>query len=166
MICPVSTWTSSARGQKASSNISRILIREAGVEEQVTFHGFVARDQLVAAIRASDIFVFPSIWDEPFAITPLLALGCGTPLVATRAGGTPEGFADGETALLVPINDPQAMADAIVRLVQDETLRHKLRENGMREARERWSFGAYVDRLEEFYRRVIDRSGARIGVNG
>jgi glycogen(starch) synthase len=144
----------------------RGLIREAGVEEQVTFHGFVARDQLVAAMRASDIFVFASIWDEPFAITPLLALGCGTPLVATRAGGTPEGFADGETALLIPINDPQAMADAIARLARDETLRHRLRENGIREASERWSFGAYEDRLEEFYRRVIERSGARGGVTG
>jgi len=144
----------------------RWLIREEGVEEHVSFHGFVALEQLVAAMRAADIFVFSSIWDEPFAITPLLALGCGTPLVATRAGGTPEGFMDGETALLIPINDPLAMADAIARLTQDERLRLKLRESGIRDASERWSFSAYVDRLEEFYRRVIERLGARVGVIG
>jgi glycogen synthase len=135
------------------------VIREAGVAEAITFHGFVGWDRIVAAMHASDIFVFSSIWDEPFAITPLQALGCGLPVVAARAGGTSEGFEDGEDALLIPVNDPNAMADAIARLVQDAALRIKLRENGIREASERWSFGAYVDRLEEFYRRAIERSG-------
>ena len=135
----------------------RRLIREMGLEDQVTFHGFVPWEQLVQAMHQSDVFVFASIWDEPFAITPLQALGCGLPVVATRAGGTPEGFTDGETALLIPPNDPQAMADAIARLVRDEELRLRLRENGIREAQERWSFDAYVDRLLDFYQRVIER---------
>ena len=108
-------------------------------------------------MRQSDVFVFSSIWDEPFAITPLQALGCGLPVVATRAGGTAEGFVDGETALLIPPNDTRAMADAIARLVRDEPLRQRLRENGIREARERWGFGAYMDRVLDFYHRVCER---------
>jgi len=133
------------------------VIREEEVEDQVTFHGFVPWSTLVQAMHQADIFVFASIWDEPFAITPLQALGCGLPVVATRAGGTPEGFVDGETALLVPPNDAQAMADAIARLIRDEALRHRLRENGIREARERWSFNVYVDRLLDFYQHVTER---------
>lgn len=132
-------------------------IRTAGVETQVTFHGFVEIDALVKALTGSDIFVFPSIWDEPFAIMPLLALGCGVPLVAARAGGTPEGFVHGETALLVEPNDPRALAGAIARLVQDETLCNRLRDNGLRDVQARWSFGAYVDRLEDSYRRMAQR---------
>lgn len=135
----------------------RGVISDAGVEHRVTLHGFVSWERLVQAMHQSDIFLFPSIWDEPFAITPLQAMGCGLPVVATWTGGTPEGVTDGETALLVPPNDPQAMADAVARLVQDEALRRRLRENGIREARERWSFDAYVDRLLDFYQRATGR---------
>ncbi len=77
--------------------------------------------------------------------------------MATRAGGTPEGFVDGETALLIEPNDPQALAGAIERLIQDEALRNRLRENGLRDVQARWSFSAYADRLEEYYQRVIER---------
>ena len=144
-------------GTEGFKQYLRGVIHEAGVEEQVQFHGFVPWRRLVQAMHQSDIFVFPSIWDEPFAITPLQALGCGLPVIATCAGGTPEGFTDGETALLIPPDNAQAMADAIARLVRDETLRQRLRENGIREAQERWGFVAYVDRLLAFYQRVMER---------
>ena len=144
-------------GAEGFKQYLRRVIADAGVEHQVTIHGFVPWARLVQAMHQSDIFLFPSIWDEPFAITPLQALGCGLPVVATRTGGTPEGLTDGETALLVPPNDPQAMAEAIVRLVQDETLRRRLREYGIRKARERWGFDAYVNRLLDFYQRVTER---------
>jgi glycosyltransferase involved in cell wall biosynthesis len=135
-------------------------IEEAGVGDQVTFHGFVPWERLVEEMHQSDIFVFPSVWGEPFAITPLQAMGCGLPVIATRAGGTPEGFEDGETALLIPPNDAEAMASAITRVVRDESLRTCLREKGIRDARERWGFDAYVGRLLEFYRRVQERWSA------
>lgn len=139
------------------------LILERGLSERVTFHGFVPWPQLVQAMHRSDILVFPSIWDEPFAAVPIQAMACGLPVVATWAGGTPEGFADGETALLVPPNDPQALADAIVRLVRDEDLRRKLRENGIRDAQERWGFEAYVNRLLDFCQQTAERWRNRKG---
>ncbi len=144
-------------GAEGFKQYLRRLIREEGVEDRVTFHGFVPWPDLVRAMHEADIFVFPSIWDEPFAITPLQAMGCGLPVVATTAGGTPEGFVDGETALLIPPNDPQALAGAIARLVRDPALRRRLRENGIRDAHTRWRFDAYVDRLVDFYHRVFER---------
>ena len=71
-------------GDKSFKQYLSSLIREAGVEDRVTFRGFVEVDALIKALAERDIFVFPSIWDEPFAIMPLLALGCGIPLVAAR----------------------------------------------------------------------------------
>lgn len=133
------------------------VIRDAGVEDLVSLHGFVQWERLVVEMHQSDIFVFSSIWDEPFATVPLQALGCGIPLIATRAGGTPEGFVDGETALLVPPNDAGSLAEAIARLVSDEPLRGKLRENGIRSAQEQWTFDAYVERFLRFSERVIER---------
>jgi glycosyltransferase involved in cell wall biosynthesis len=144
-------------GAEAFKKYLRQCIHEAGVDEMISFHGFVSWDKLVEAMHQSDIFVFPSIWDEPFASAPLQAQGCGLPVVATRAGGTPEGFVDGQTALLVPPNDPQATAEAIARLVLDDSLRLRLRENGIREVVAQWSFEAYLERLLDFYQRVEER---------
>jgi glycosyltransferase involved in cell wall biosynthesis len=144
-------------GSEGFKDYLRNLILEEGVEDRVTFHGFVPWSELVRAMHEADIFLFPSVWDEPFAITPIQAMGCGLPVVATWTGGTPEGFVDGETALLIPPNDPRALANAIVCLVQNPELRQRLREKGIREAQERWGFEAYVDRLIDFYHRVFER---------
>ncbi len=150
-------------GAEGFKQYLRQVIREAGVESQMEFHGFAPWSRLVEAMHAADIFVFPSIWDEPFAITPLQAMGCGLPVIATRAGGTPEGFTDEETALLIPANDAPALAQALLRLAQDEPLRLRLRENGLRAVQERWSFEAYLNRLVDFYQRIIEqwKSGHR-----
>lgn len=150
-------------GAEGFKQYLRRLIREEGVEDQVTFHGFVPWSDLVRAMHEADIFIFPSVWDEPFAITPLQAMGCGLPVVATTAGGTPEGFEHEETALLIPPNDPRALAEAIARLVRDPVLRRRLRENGIRDAHTRWRFDTYVDRLVDFYHRVCERWKQRRG---
>lgn len=144
-------------GSSRFKNYLHSEIEGAGLEDNVTFQGFVPWERLVEVMHRSDVFIFSSIWDEPFAITPLQAMGCGLPVVAARAGGTAEGFVDGETALLVPPDDAEAMADAVARLVRDDSMRTRLRENGIREARERWSFDAYMDRLVDFYQRVDER---------
>jgi glycogen(starch) synthase len=143
-------------GGEAFKQYLREIIRELDVEQWVTFHGFAPWQELVQEMHQSDIFVFPSIWNEPFATAPLQAAGCGLPVVATLAGGTPEGFTDGETALLIPPNDAQAMADAIARLVRDEDLRRRLCENGARETQKQWSFEAYVERFLDYSQHVTN----------
>jgi glycosyltransferase involved in cell wall biosynthesis len=133
------------------------VIEASGVEEQVSLRGFVPWSDLVEAMHASDIFVFSSIWDEPFATVPLQAAGCGLPVVATRAGGTPEGFVDGETALLIPPDDAPAMADAILRLARDSGLREEIAQRAAQDAQERWTFDAYVNRFWNFCMSVRER---------
>jgi glycogen synthase len=135
----------------------RKVIKSAGVEQQVSLRGFVSWQELAEAMHKSDIFVFSSIWDEPFATVPLQAAGCGMPIVATRAGGTPEGFIHERTALLIPPDDPYAMADAIYRLVEDDALRRSLSKNAAKDARKRWSFEAYVSRFCDFCEEVTER---------
>ncbi len=133
----------------------REVIEASGVKQQVSLLGFVPWSDLVKEMHRSDIFVFPSIWDEPFATVPLQAAGCGLPIVATRAGGTPEGFVDGETALLIPPDDAYAMADAISCLTSDRALRQRISQNAARDAKERWTFEAYVDRFWDFCADVV-----------
>lgn len=134
------------------------VISDEGLGERVALHGRVPRDVVRAWCQSHDVLVFPSEWDEPFAAVPLEAMSAGMAVVATAAGGTPEAVVDGETGLLVAPGDPEALAQAIGRLAQDEELRLRVGRNASRVVRERFDIGTYVDRLEACYRdRLVER---------
>jgi glycosyltransferase involved in cell wall biosynthesis len=76
-------------------------------------------------VRSLDVFVLSSPW-ESFPIGPLEAMACGVPQVATAVGGTPEAVRDGETGLLSPTVDPRAVAERIVRLLGDPSMRARM----------------------------------------
>ena len=133
------------------------VVAEEGMESHVTFHGFVPADAVRRHCQSHDVLVFPSQWDEPFAAVPVEAMSCGMAIVATTAGGTPEAVVDGETGILVPPGDAEALALALRRLASDAGLRRKLGAAAARRARELFDFDAYVDRLEAYYANVIAR---------
>jgi len=76
-------------------------------------------EDIKAAISALDVLVLASSRPEPFGGVVLEAMMLGRPVVGTALGGTPEQIADGVTGLLVPPNDPAAMAEAIARMLED-----------------------------------------------
>lgn len=88
----------------------------------VRFLGVRSHGELPAIYGASDIFVFPSVWQEPFGLVLCEAMAAGKPVVASRVGGIPEVVVDGETGFLVPPGDVPALAQAIGRLVSDRDL--------------------------------------------
>ena len=89
----------------------------------------VSEDALVSLYTEADLFVCPSVY-EPFGIINLEAMACGTPVVASAVGGIVEVVVDGETGLLVPPSDPDALARAIDRLMSDNSLREACARNG------------------------------------
>jgi glycosyltransferase involved in cell wall biosynthesis len=135
------------------------VVKESKVENHVTFHGFVQREELAHVYRTHDVLLFPSIWDEPFAAVPVEAMASGMPVIGTTAGGTPEAVSNGKTGLLVPPDDPDAMAESMARLASDSELRRQLGQNAAQFAREKWDFETYIDRLEKRYTEIATTSG-------
>jgi glycosyltransferase involved in cell wall biosynthesis len=84
----------------------------------------------LAWIASGDAFVLSSAY-EPFGLVILEALGLGIPVVASAAGGPSEILEDGVTGLLFPPGDAGALRDAVLRLMGDDGLRRRLRENGL-----------------------------------
>jgi glycosyltransferase involved in cell wall biosynthesis len=130
-------------------------IQRQGLTNRVSLEGFVPLPRLAESLRASDIFVFPSTWDEPFSITLVAAMASGAAVVATRTGGTPEALLDGVEGLLIPPNDIDALARAVLQLVCDPELRNRLSRAAVVRAATQWSFDAYVDRLERQYQEIV-----------
>ena len=126
-------------------------IRDHGLEKHVFLAGF--RPDILSIHKAFDLFVMSSV-TEGLGTSLLDAMACGKPIVATTAGGMPEVVADGETGLLVPPRDDQALAAAIVTLLKDEPRRRAMGEAGERRVRERFSAERMVQNTLDLYRRV------------
>jgi glycosyltransferase involved in cell wall biosynthesis len=89
--------------------------------------------------RAIDVLAFPSIRKESFGRVAAEAQACGIPVVGTRVGGIPETIHENESGLLVPPQDPRALGDALLRLVNDAPLRHRMGAAGRAQAVERFA---------------------------
>ena len=96
-----------------------------GLRDRVHFLGALSREDVLRLFRAADAVILSSSW-ENLPHTVLEALAVGTPVIATAVGGVPEIVRDGENGLLVPADDPVALAEAIRRLVSDDALRRRL----------------------------------------
>jgi glycosyltransferase involved in cell wall biosynthesis len=99
-----------------------------GVADRVRFSGPLSRDEVLTLFRAVDAALLTSAWENlPHSVVEALAVG--TPVVATAVGGVPEVVRDGQNGLLVPAGDVEAIAGAIRRLAEDESLRTMLAAN-------------------------------------
>ena len=128
----------------------RTLAGELGLDGRARFLGPQPRSTVFELLSAGDAVVLPSKW-ENFPHVLVEALAVGTPVIATAAGGVTEIVRDGENGLLVPPEDPEALAAAIRRYFGDADLRERLRAAGPPSV-ERFSPERIYGRLEELLR--------------
>lgn len=123
-----------------------------GISERVRFLGLRRdRDTLFAAM---DAFVLPSRW-EGLSLSLVEAMGAGRAVVATAVGGNPEVVTDGETGLLVPPDDPSALASALDGLLADPDRRVALGRAASAGARRRFAIEEHVGQLARLYRQGL-----------
>jgi glycosyltransferase involved in cell wall biosynthesis len=129
----------------------RTRAEQLGVADRVVFAGF--RDDAARVVAAADVFALPS-WTEGLPLVVLEAMALGRPVVATTVGGTPELVADGETGLLVPPRDVEALTAALKRVLDDDGLRRRLGEAGRRRVAEHFSSEAMTREILAVYDEV------------
>jgi D-inositol-3-phosphate glycosyltransferase len=109
------------------------IAQDHGVLDAVHFAGRKGRDQLKYYYSAADLFI-TTPWYEPFGITPLEAMACGTPVIGANVGGIKYSVVDGETGALVTPEQPGELAFKINELLADQgpftAVRVKMRWTG------------------------------------
>lgn len=119
--------------------------RDAGVADVTVFAGFGDPAPVVAA---ADVVLVPSRI-EPFGLVAVEAMLLGRPVVASAVGGLTEILTDGVTGRLVPADDPQALAEAVIELLADPPRAAEIGRAGQDDARARFSMATYAQRLDE-----------------
>lgn len=130
----------------------RSLINELGIEDAVTFTGFLTDDHLVPLYGLSDIFVLPS-FEEGFGMVVSEAMATGTPVVASDINGIRQQIEDGQTGFLVEPGNVEELAEALLNLLNDETMRETMAERSQRKANQ-FSWESVTDQYVDVYNRV------------
>lgn len=129
------------------------IARKHGVVEQVIFAGRKNRDRLKYYYAAADIFI-TTPWYEPFGITPLEAMACGTPVIGSNVGGIKYSVKDGETGLLVDPHHPAQLGEAITGLLNDQTLLNTMSENAVERVNRYFTWAKVAEQVMIIYRSV------------
>jgi glycosyltransferase involved in cell wall biosynthesis len=128
-----------------------------GISDKVIFTGFVGDDTLIEYYRSSDVVVLPSTTiQEGFGMVLIEGNACGKPVIGTRVGGIKYVIKDGENGLLVPPKNPEALASAIIKLLNDEDLAKKMGNNGRKLVEEKYTWKKTAEGTEKVYREVTE----------
>jgi glycogen synthase len=131
-------------------------IKADGLSHSIELRGYVSYHQAHYTYRQSDVFVSPT-YAEGFSNTILEAMASGVPVISTDVVGVRDCIQSGQNGMLVPAADPDALAAAIGRLLDDNMLRKRLAESALAEVRRRWAWSVVADQIIKVYDRLLSR---------
>jgi len=147
-------------GRPKEGGASARTIAELGLIDAVEFVSGVPDERIVELYSEAELAVVPSLY-EGFSLPAIEAMSCGVPVVATTGGAIPEVVgSDGDTALLVPPGDSQALAAKLAAALDDPELRARVGAAGRRRVIEHWSWRHTAEKTVEQYRALRATSAA------
>ncbi len=129
------------------------------IKDRILFAGRQARDRLKLFYSAADVFV-TTPWYEPFGMTPLEAMACGTPVVGAQVGGIQYSVRDGETGYLVPPRAPDALAERLAYLYADPEHRRVLSRRALAHVNAHFTWNIVARRIAALYDEVLGSSAS------
>lgn len=134
-------------------------MREAGLDDTYTWLGF--QSDVRSCLRQADIFVLPSLYREGLPSSILEAMYERLPVVGTRVGGVPELIEHGKTGLVVPPRNPQALREALLKLLQSPELRESFGQAGRIRVEKEFSIEQMVNKHLQAFHQIANHSKRR-----
>lgn len=132
------------------------LVDRLGLNDRVTWHGWCNHQKIDSLYQECFAVVFPSVWPEPAGLITLEAYARYRPVIASNVGGIPEHLHDGETGILVPVNDIKKLADAITELSLNYQKTRYLGERGHALFLKEFTMDVHVSNLQQIYEQTIE----------
>jgi len=133
--------------------VQKLLQCSEEISHSIEFTGFIPNDELPQIYASCDLFVAPSIWNEPFGITILDAMASGLPCISSSRGGIPEVV--GDAGILVAPEDIVVLGNEIVRVLKDKDLGRELGMQARRRAEEYFSWERTADGLNQIFTEIL-----------
>jgi len=141
-------------GNDKSVDRLKALCAELGVSQHFEFVGWKSQEDLPGYYQRATVFVMPSL-TEALGVTFLEAMAAGVPVIGTNVGGIPEIIRNGITGLLVPVESPESVADAVTCLLANEPLRKRIVENA-HATLDKFDVTSMMECTFEVYREVLE----------
>jgi glycosyltransferase involved in cell wall biosynthesis len=132
------------------------------VLDAIYFAGRKGRDLLKYYYSAADIFI-TTPWYEPFGITPLEAMACGTPVIGANVGGIKYSVVDGETGALVSPENPDELANKVSELLSDQNELQRLGQNAINRVNQHFTWKSVADKVNMLYQEILQRKLMKAG---
>jgi len=142
-------------GKGPSRKLIEDSIKELGIENNIKLTGFVPDELLPVYYNAADYFVLPSASGEGLPLVLFEAMACGLPVIATTVGGTPEIINHMKNGVLVPPRNPEAMAEALSKLLAEEKLGPTIGEEAKKNVEDRFTWEENLRQLKEIYNEFV-----------
>lgn len=136
-------------------NKMKKIIDKKSMQERARIYGYVPDELLVPFYRQAEMFALPSIF-EPFGMTALEAMACGTPVVASKFGGIRNVISSGKNGLLVDSSNPREFADAMITILKDRQLAESMGKEGYKTIQKYYSWEAIAEKHIAFYERFME----------
>jgi len=125
------------------------------LKDRIVFRGSISNLEVREYLSRATVFAFPSVWQEPFGIALIEGMASGAPVVATRGGGPLEILEHSVNGLLVERNDAQALADAMVMLIEQPALGAKLGCAAQERVKTMFTWEKCADTLLQYYQDIL-----------
>jgi glycosyltransferase involved in cell wall biosynthesis len=134
----------------------REIAREEDITERVIFAGRRGRSQLRYYYSAADVFV-TTPWYEPFGITPVEAMACGTPVIGSDVGGIKYTVQHCRTGFLIPPRAPEALGNRLAMIFRRPSLRMRMSDAAVQRANRHFTWPQVAAQIADVYEQVLDR---------
>ncbi|GFE67657.1 glycosyltransferase family 4 protein [Chroococcus sp. FPU101] len=141
-------------GQGSEKTNLLTLADELGISQQIVWLDHVSRTELENHFDLAWVQVVPSLWDEPFGNVTTEAMMRGTAVIASAVGAQPEIVEDGVTGFLVPADDVEKLASALVQLLSKPTLAEQMGQAGRQRALSHFSENRRTEHFLELYQKL------------
>ncbi|WP_423149215.1 glycosyltransferase family 4 protein [Rubrolithibacter danxiaensis] len=130
------------------------IAKAEGVLDNITFVGRKNRDMLKYYYSAANVFI-TTPWYEPFGITPLESMACGTPVIGSNVGGIKYSIVNGKTGYLIPPNDAEALAGKIEHLFSNPALLKKMKVNALKRVNSMFTWAHVAKMVDVMYGKIL-----------
>ena len=142
-------------GRGSEEKKIKILAEELGIFKSIQFVGWIPNEETAQHLKTADVYVSTSLSDGGLAVSTAEAMACGLPVIVTDSGDNKLWIEDGENGFVVPIKNPEAIANRVIHLLKNKSMRSKFGEINRGKIEENYNYFKEMNKVKKLYEEIV-----------